>query len=65
MIKMILKREMAILTQQMEQRSIISNVINYVQCNRNHKEDYYKLDIRALEPKNCKIIYGKLEEDDR
>ena len=48
---------------QMEQWSILSNFLNYVQYYRNHI-DYYKLDIRALEPKNQKRIYERLEEDD-
>ena len=50
-------------TSQIEQWSIFSNVINYVQYNRD-PIDYYKLDVKALEPKNHKIINGKLEEDD-
>ena len=37
-------------TSQMEQWSILSNVINYVQYNRNPR-DYYKLDVKALESK--------------
>ena len=41
---------------QMEQWSILSNVINYVQYNRNPR-DYYKLDVKAFEPKNNRKIY--------
>ena len=48
----------------MEQWSILSNVINYVQYNRN-PIDYYKLDVRALELKNHRKIYDWLEEEDR
>ena len=49
---------------QMEQWSILNNVMNNVQYNRS-PNDYYKLDIRALEPKNNNRIYDSLEEDDR
>ena len=42
--------------------SIPSNVINYVQYNRNLR-DYYKLDGKALEPKNHKKISDRLKED--
>ena len=45
-------------TLQTEQWSTLSNVINYVQYNRN-PVDYYKLDIKALEPKNPIGIYKK------
>ena len=48
----------------MEQWSILSNVINYFQYKRNHI-DYYKLDVKALEPKNHKRIHKRLEEEDR
>ena len=51
-------------TSQMEQWSILSNVMNYVQYNRNLR-DYYKLDVKALKFKNHKKIYDKLEENDR
>ena len=51
-------------TSQMEQFLVLSNVINYVQYNRN-PVGYYELDIRALEPKSHKRIYEWLEEDDR
>ena len=37
-------------TSQMEQWPIISNVINYIQYNRNPR-DNYKLDVKALELK--------------
>ena len=43
--------------------SLLSDFIHYVQCNRN-VIDYYKLDINALEPKDHKTIFEKLEEDD-
>ena len=50
---------------QTEQWSILSNVINYIQHNRNPR-DYFKLDIKALEQK--KIIekcIDRLKEKDR
>ena len=51
-------------TSWMEQWSILSNVINYVQYNRSHI-DYFKLEVKALEPKNHKRIYEHLEQEDR
>ena len=49
---------------QMEQWSVLSNVINYIQYNRNPR-DYFKLDIKELEQKNQKKLYDKLKEEDR
>ena len=49
---------------QMEQWSILSNVINYIQYNRNPR-DYFKLDIKTLEEKNHGKMYNRLKEDDR
>ena len=49
---------------QLQQLSIDSSVINYVQYDRNCI-DYYKFDIRALKPKNHKRIHHKLEEHNR
>ena len=40
---------------QIEQRSTLSNIINHVQYNRNPR-DYYKLDVKVLEPKNHRKI---------
>ena len=48
----------------MEQWSALSNVINYVKYNRN-PTDCYKLHVMALEPKNHKRLYKKLEKNDR
>ena len=48
----------------MEQWSILSNVLNYAEYNRN-SIDFYKLDVKALELKNHKRIYKRLEEEDR
>ena len=49
-------------TSQMEQWSILSNIINYVLYNRN-PIDYQKLDVKPFKSKNHKSIYVKLEED--
>ena len=46
---------------QMEQWSILSNVINYVQDDR-YPRNYYDLDIKVIEQKNHKKIQGKEEE---
>ena len=70
---MILKRYMSVLiinisvsfnTSPIEQWSILSNVINYCKHNKN-PVDYYKLDVKGLEPKNHKRMYDKLEKDGR
>ena len=49
-------------TSQIEQWSILSNVINYVQYNRN-PSDHNKLDAKALELKNHRKIYDRLKEE--
>ena len=49
---------------QMEQWSILSNVFNYVQYERNPR-DYFKLDIKILEEKNHRKLYDRLKEEDR
>ena len=41
---------------QMEQWSILSNVVNYVQNDR-HPRDFYDLDINTIDWKNHKKIY--------
>ena len=51
-------------TSQMEQWSILSNVVYYVQYNRNPK-DFYDLHIKALDQKNHRKIYDRLNEKDR
>ena len=48
----------------MEQCSIISNVINYVQYDRN-PTDFYNLDVKAIDQKNHRKIYDRLKEEDR
>ena len=45
----------------MEQWSILSNVVNYVQYNR-HPKNFYDLDIKTVDKKSHKKIYGKEEE---
>ena len=42
-----------IITLQMEYWSILSNVINYIQCDR-HPKGFYDLDIKTIEPKSHK-----------
>ena len=46
----------------MEQWSIFSNVVNYVQYNRNPR-DFYNLDIKALVQKMHRKIYDRIKED--
>ena len=50
-----------IIISQMQQWSIISNVVNYVQYNR-HPQNYYDLDIKAGDSKSHKKIYNKEEK---
>ena len=45
----------------MEQWSLLSNAVNYIQYNR-HSKDFYNLDIRALDQKRHKKIYNKEKE---
>ena len=46
---------------QMEQWSILSKIVNYVQYNR-HPKHFYDLDIKAVHQKSHKKICGKEEE---
>ena len=48
----------------MEQWSILSNVVNFVQYGRNPR-DFYSLDIEALDQKNHRKIYDRLKEVDK
>ena len=57
------ERENTIISQ-MEQWSILSNVINYVQYNR-YPKDFYDLDIRAVDHKRHKKIYIVKKRKDR
>ena len=45
----------------MEQWSILSNIVNYIQYNR-HPKDFFNLDIKAVDQHRHKKIYNK-EED--
>ena len=53
-----------IITSQMEQWLILSNVVNYVQYQR-HSKDFYDLDVRMTSQKRHKKIYDKFREEDR
>ena len=46
---------------QLEQWSILSNVVNYVQYDR-HPKNFYNLDFKAIDQKNHKKIHNKEEE---
>ena len=48
----------------MEQSSILSNVINYVQYDWNLRE-FYNKDFKAIDLKNHEKIYDKFKEEDR
>ena len=48
----------------MEQWLILTNVVNYVQYNRN-PTDFYDLDIKAIDQKSHRKIYDRLKEEDR
>ena len=45
----------------MEQWSILSSVVNYIQYNR-HPEDFHNLDIRVVDENRHKKIYNKEEK---
>ena len=47
-----------VITSQMEQWSILSNVVNYVQYNRNPK-DFYNLDVMVIDQKNHRKLYDR------
>ena len=46
---------------QMEQWSILSNVVNYVQYDR-HPKNFHNLDVRAIDQKSHKKIHNKEKE---
>ena len=48
----------------MEQWSILVNIVNYVQYDRNPK-NFYDLDVKAIGQKNHRKIYDRLKEEDR
>ena len=47
----------------MEQWLILSNVVDYVQYDRNHK-NFCNLDIKALDQINHRKIYDRLQEEE-
>ena len=51
-------------TSQMEQWSILSNVFNYVQYDRN-PTNLYELNIKALDQKNHNKMFDNLKDDER
>ena len=53
-----------VITSQMEQWSILSNVVNYVQHGRNPK-NFYDLYIKATDQMSQKKIHDILKEGDR
>ena len=53
-----------IITSQMKQWSILSNIVNYVQNDRNHKS-FYNLDVKTVDQKSHKKMYNKFKEEDR
>ena len=53
-----------VVTSQMEQWSIHSNIVHYVQYDRNPKI-FYELDVKAIDQKNHRKIYDRLKEKDR
>ena len=52
-----------IIASQMEQWSILSNVVNYVQYDRNPM-GFYNLEVKGMEQKNHWKIYDKLKQED-
>ena len=53
-----------IITSQIEQWSILSNIVNYVQNDRNPK-NYYELNIKIIDKKNHRKMYNRLKDEDR
>ena len=48
----------------MEQWSLLSNIVNYVQYDRK-PSDFYNLDVKVIDQKNHRKIYRRLKEEDR
>ena len=48
----------------MEQWSILRNIVNYVQYDRNPRE-FYNLDIKVIDQKYHRKIYNRLKKEDR
>ena len=53
-----------IITSQMQQWSVPSNVVNYAQYDRNNK-NFYDVDGKAIHQKNHRKIYNRLKEEYR
>ena len=53
-----------VITSQMEQWLILSNIVNYVQYDRTPK-DVYVLDIKAKDQKNHRNIYDRFKAEER
>ena len=53
-----------IITSQMEQWLILSNLVYYVQYDRNPR-DFYNLDIKAIDQRYHRKIYDRLKEEDK
>ena len=53
-----------VITLQMEQWSVLSNIVNYVQYDR-HPRNFNDLDIRPIHEKSHKKIYDKVKEEER
>ena len=53
-----------IIASQMEQWSIHSNVVNYIQYSR-HPKEYYDLDIKAIDQRSHRKIYDKSKGEER
>ena len=51
-------------TSQMEQWSILSNIVNYAQYDRNLR-NFHELDIKAIDQKNQREMYDRLKDEDR
>ena len=49
---------------QMEQRSILKNVVNYIQYER-HPRNYYDLDVKTIDQKTHMKMYDKFKEEVR
>ena len=52
-----------IITSQMEQRSILSTIVNFVQYDSNPR-DFYNFDVKAIDQKNHRKIYDRLKKED-
>ena len=52
------------ITSQMEQWSILSNIVNYVQYD-GYPRNVYDLDIKPIDHKSHKKIYDRFKEEDR